>query len=371
MSNKLIAFVFGTRPEIIKLSPLIRLCAVQRRPFILIHSGQHYTPAMDGIFMKQLKLPAPQYRLNGRSKGAGLHAEHTGRLMAQIEQILIRRRPSHVVVQGDTNTVLAAALAAVKLPEIHVGHVEAGLRSFDRQMPEEINRILTDHMSHLLFAPTRGAADLLRHEGIDGKKIHMTGNTIVDALMQNIVIAHRFKKLNTRQDSGKPYALLTLHRQENVDSNTRLAAIFRGLEKTARVLGLEILFPAHPRTVARVKQARLKIPKGIRITEPVGYFDFLLLEESAKLILTDSGGVQEEACILRVPCVTLRTSTERPETVQAGGNIVAGHDPAHIVAAANSMINRPRGWKNPFGDGHACERILKIIHTDSSARTKE
>lgn len=362
MKKSSIAFVFGTRPEIIKLSPLIRLCAERREPFFLIHSGQHYSPQMDGIFLRELRLPAPRHRLDGRSRG-NRHAEHTGRLMEQIESVYLKERPAAVLVQGDTNTVLAAALAAAKMPEIRIGHVEAGLRSGDRRMPEETNRIVADHVSHLLFAPTPGSAVQLKREGIAPSRIHCTGNTIVDALRQNLVIA-RGRARKRSAAAAKPYALLTLHRQENVDCPQTLAGILRGLEKAAARTRLEIVFPAHPRTVARIREYGLKIPSAFRMIEPVGYFDFLLLQGSADLILTDSGGVQEEACILRIPCVTLRTTTERPETAEVGGNIVAGTRPEAIVSAAVRMLNRPRRWKNPFGDGLASQRILNLVRRD-------
>lgn len=360
-----ILFVYGTRPEIIKLSPLIRLCVSSRQNFTQIHSGQHYSPTMDAVFMRELGIPRPEHRLRGRS-AAGRHGEHVGRLMTQIELILERRRPTHVVVQGDTNTVLAASLAAAKIPDIRVAHVEAGLRSFDRRMPEEINRVAADHVSDLLFAPTQDCARQLRSEGIPAAKIRVTGNTIVDAVRQNLKIAERRAAPEARRvRAAGPYGLLTLHRQENVDDRRTLRNILTGLSRVIRHSRLPIYFPAHPRTVGRLQKFGLRLPTGIHLMPPTGYFDFLHLQQGASLILTDSGGVQEESCILRVPCVTLRESTERPETVRVGGNIIAGCDPDQILRAAKQMLARPRRWSNPFGDGEASQRILKTLLQDS------
>jgi UDP-N-acetylglucosamine 2-epimerase (non-hydrolysing) len=360
------AIIFGTRPEIVKLGPLIRCAAAARANFFLIHSGQHYSPDMDSIFMRDLALPKPLHRLDGRTRN-GRHGEHVGRLMTQIETILINERPTHVVVQGDTNTVLAASLAAAKLPDIRIAHVEAGLRSFDRRMPEETNRILTDHMSQLLFAPTQEAAALLRAEGIPQARIRVTGNTVVDAVRLNRTLARSGASFAVRRlRSSSPYGLVTLHRQENVDSRSTLAGILAGLGRATKELGSPLLFPAHPRTLDRIKKFRLKLPRGLNVMPPVGYLDFLHLEEGARLILTDSGGVQEEACILRVPCVTLRTSTERPETIAAGGNLLAGCDPGAIHRASKKILARGRDWRNPFGDGHASDRILKALEQDAS-----
>jgi len=272
-----------------------------------------------------------------------------------------------VLVQGDTNTVLAAALAASKCyvrgggRAVKVGHVEAGLRSFDRRMPEEINRVLADHLSEYLFAPTNVARQNLTNEGIGDKKIFVTGNTIVDAMHQNLAIAQKntdtVKSMGLSKDG---YFLVTLHRQENVDDKRRLAGILDGLSRVSAEHGLPMVFPIHPRTEKMIRTFGLKT-RGIRTITPLGFLGFLQLESQARLALTDSGGVQEEACILGVPCVTIRTSTERPETVDAGANIVAGFRPGEIVDAAQQMLSRTRTWKNPFGDGKAGERIARIL----------
>jgi UDP-N-acetylglucosamine 2-epimerase (non-hydrolysing) len=248
-----------------------------------------------------------------------------------------------------------------------LGHVEAGLRSYDRLMPEEINRVVTDHVSDYLFAPTLGARKILRQEGIPDKKIFVTGNTIVDAVLQNLGIAKKkFRKLPYGLEEKQGYLLLTLHRQENVDDKNRLRAILGGLEKVSRHFKLPIIFPAHPRTLKMIKRFGLFLPKGVQVQKPEGFLGFLRLEESAELILTDSGGVQEESCILRVPCVTIRTSTERPETVPIGANVLAGYQSENILRCAKVMYGRKRNWKNPFGDGNASERILRIVEKSVS-----
>jgi UDP-N-acetylglucosamine 2-epimerase (non-hydrolysing) len=347
-----IAVILGTRPEIIKMSPIIRALDKQSDYFIL-HTGQHYSFNMDRAFFEQLELPAPKYNLN---IGSGTDAEETGKMLMGIEKILVEEKPDLVLVEGDTNTVLAGALAAAKRG-IKVGHVEAGLRSYDQSMPEEINRVLTDHISDLLFAPTEGARKNLLKEGIDQNKIHVTGNTIVDAVCQNL-------KLAEHRDLGLGlggYFLLTLHRQENVDNPQKLRRIMKGLEAVSQQFRNPIIYPIHPRTKKRLQEFKIKVPAGIKIIEPLDYLSFLKLESGASLILTDSGGVQEEACILKVPCVTLRDNTERPETLEVGANAMAGTEPTLILKKASQMLKSKRVWENPFGDGNASKRILNII----------
>jgi UDP-N-acetylglucosamine 2-epimerase (non-hydrolysing) len=355
------AVIFGTRPEIIKLSPVIRALQKRKRPYFVIHTGQHYSYEMDRVFIEQLELPQPRYILKGRSKGQHLHGEHTGRLMADIEAVLLQEKPKIVLVEGDTNTVLAGSLVSAKANGIRLGHVEAGLRSYDRQMPEEINRIVSDHLSDLLFAPTAHAKKILLGEGIPAKKIFVTGNTIVDSVRQNLEIADR--KINLAKalpPLPKEYFLMTLHRQENVDDKKRLGSILQALEKVGNYFKKTIVFPVHPRTLKMLGSFGMKMPGCVLEILPVGFLEFLKLERGAGLLLTDSGGVQEEGCILKIPCVTLRTSTERPETVQVGANVVAGTDPGHVLACAKKMIGRKRNWPNPFGDGRSGERIAQI-----------
>ena len=353
----MICLVLGTRPEIIKLSPLIRECGRRQIPFFVLHTGQHYSYEMDRVFFEDLELPAPQYNLDA---GSGLHGEQTGKILAGTERVLLAHRPDAVLVQGDTNTVLAGALAATKL-HIPVGHVEAGLRSFDRRMPEEINRIVADHVSDLLFAPTETAARYLRREGIPDEKISVTGNTVVDAVFQNQEIAKKKTGVTERVGAREgDFILVTAHRAENVDDRGRLAGILEGLGAVGEESGMQVIFPVHPRTAKMIREFGLET-RGIRIVPPLGYLEFLLLESRAALILTDSGGIQEEACVLGVPCVTLRENTERPETLEVGSNVLAGTDPMTIQQRSREMRSRDRGWENPYGDGHAGERILEVL----------
>jgi len=350
----MILIVIGTRPEIIKMSPVIRECSRQGLEYSVVHTGQHYSYSMDRIFFEQLDLSFPEYNLD---VGSGTHGAQTAAILTGIERILLPRPPGIVLVQGDTNTVCAGALAAAKL-HIPVGHVEAGLRSFDRTMPEEINRIIADHISDQLYAPTETSHQNLVHEGIPAEKITVTGNTVVDAVQQNIKIAHQ--KVHPLDDFGlepRGYFLVTAHRAENVDDPARLADILSGLKKIAACFDLPVVFPMHPRTQKMIQQFSLST-EGIRVIDPVGYLEFLMLESESALLLTDSGGVQEESCILSVPCVTLRDNTERPETIDTRGNILAGTNPEMILAAAIRMIDVPRGWKNPFGNGDAAQRII-------------
>ena len=350
----MILIVIGTRPEIIKMSPAIRECTENGLEFSVLHTGQHYSYDMDKIFFEQLDLAFPNYNLD---VGSGTHGFQTAAILAGVEKVLLKDPPSIVLVQGDTNTVCAGALAAVKL-HIPVGHVEAGLRSFDRSMPEEINRIIADHVSDQLFPPTETSRQNLLNEGIDAEKITLTGNTIVDAVQQNLKIGlqkvHPLENLGL--EPGK-YFLVTAHRAENVDNSLRLGEILTGLKNISERYGLPVVFPMHPRTQKMVHEFSLST-EGIQVIDPVGYLEFLILESKAALLLTDSGGVQEESCILSVPCVTLRENTERPETIDTGSNILAGTNPEKILAATDRMINIPRKWNNPFGKGDAARRII-------------
>ncbi|MEM2971947.1 MAG: UDP-N-acetylglucosamine 2-epimerase (non-hydrolyzing) [Candidatus Bathyarchaeia archaeon] len=352
-----ISVVLGTRPEIIKMSPIIRECERLGLDSFILHTGQHYSYNMDRVFFEQLELPEAKYNLD---VGSGSHAEQTGKMLIGIERVLWQEQPDVVLVEGDTNTVLAGALAAAKLG-IKVGHVEAGLRSYDRRMPEEINRILADHCSDYLFAPTEKARRILLSEGIVNEKIFVTGNTIVDAVFQNLEIAKRSGNvLNDLGLDGDDYFLVTVHRQENVDDEKRFRSILKGLEMVRKEFGVELVYPIHPRSRKRLEAFGLR-PNGVRLIEPSDYLSFLQLESNAMLVLTDSGGVQEEACILGVPCVTLRDNTERPETLEVGSNVLAGTDPYNIVEKVDLMLNRERSWLNPFGDGKAGTRIVEIL----------
>lgn len=355
----MIAVILGTRPEIIKMSPVIRALDYYGIENAIIHSGQHYSYNMDKLFFEKLNLPQPRFHLE---VGSAPHGAQTGRILENIERVFLNHEFKAVLVQGDTNTVLAGAIAAAKLG-VKVGHVEAGLRSYDSTMPEELNRTLTDHCSDFLFAPTLQAKKNLRREGCNNDRIFVTGNTIVDAVYQNIEIAkRRVGILDELNLDKRGYFLATVHRQENVDNKKRLRAIFAGLEALSEKFKKTVILPCHPRTRKRINEFGIDIEStNISLIEPLDYFSFLILENSALLVLTDSGGVQEETCVLKTPCITLRDNTERPETVKVGSNVVSGTEPEEVLKAANSMLKRPRTWKNPFGDGDTGMNIVKIL----------
>ncbi len=350
--------VLGTRPEIIKLSSIIRLLYSNNDDFFIVHSGQHYSYSLDKIFFEELDLPLPKYNLD---VGSGSHAVMTSKIMVGLEKIFLYEKPDFVIVQGDTNTVLSAALVASKL-FIPVVHVEAGLRSFDNSMPEEINRIVTDHISSFLFPPTVESKNLLLKENISEDKIFVVGNTIVDAVFENSVIADR--KVNILEDldlESKKYFLLTMHRPGNVDFKENIENIFLGLKKVYEKFNFPFIFPIHPRTKNNILKFKIKIPSFIKVIDPVGFLEFLQLEKNARMIFTDSGGVQEEACILKVPCVTLRFNTERPETLKVKSNILVGNDPNKIFEGSKVMFEKNSSWNNPFGEGDSGKKIISIL----------
>lgn len=352
-----ISIILGTRPEIIKMSPIIRECEKQRLDYFILHTGQHYSYNMDRVFFEQLELSEAKYNLD---VGSGTHGEQTGKMLIGIEKVLQKEKPDIVLVEGDTNTVLAGALTATKL-HIKVGHVEAGLRSYYREMPEEINRVLADHCSDYLFAPTEKSRQILLGEGISDDKIFVTGNTIVDAVYQNLKISkEKVNSLNDFELKPKDYFLVTAHRQENVDDKSNFEGILKGLELIANEFNLPVIYPIHPRARKMMNRFGLKA-NGIKFIEPIDYLSFLQLESKAKLVLTDSGGIQEETCILKVPCVTLRDNTERPETLEVESNILAGTNAKDILISTKDMLTRNNNWENPFGDGKTGKRIIKIL----------
>ena len=355
-----VAVILGTRPEIIKMAPVIRELERSEAEYFILHTGQHYSHDLDRVFFVQLDLPPTKYNLE---VGSGAHAEQTSRALVGIEGVLRKENPDVVLVEGDTNSVLAGALAAAKL-HIRVGHVEAGLRSYDRRMPEEVNRVLTDHCSDYLFAPTELAKRTLLSEGIAAETVFVTGNTIVDAVFQNLALAkERGNTLSSLHLKPAQYFLASLHRQENVDEPQRFAAILAGLDRVAVEFDFPVVYPVHPRSQKRMREYGLDV-QNVRLIAPADYWSFLQLEANARLVLTDSGGVQEESCILSVPCVTLRDNTERPETLEVGANVLAGSAPDRILECTRVMLNRETGWKNPFGDGKAAERIVRIVLGD-------
>jgi UDP-N-acetylglucosamine 2-epimerase (non-hydrolysing) len=352
-----IAIILGTRPEIIKMSPIIRECDRLDLNYFILHTGQHYSYKMDKVFFEQIELDKPQYNLN---IGSGSHAEQSGKIIIDMEKILIKEKPDVVLVQGDTNTVLAGALTATKL-FIKVGHVEAGLRSYDRTMPEEINRVLTDHCSDFLFVPTKKSKEILLGEGIPKEKIFITGNTIVDAVYQNLKLSnkkvHIFHELGLKNDE---YILVTAHRQENVDNQKRFSDIINGLKQIHTKYKIPIVYPIHPRSRRKLQEFQINFD-GVTIVDPVDFLSFLQLEKHAKVILTDSGGIQEEACILGTPCVTMRDNTERPETLDVGSNVLAGTTPKNILECVSVMYENDKKWNNPFGSGKAGKKIIGIL----------
>ena len=358
-TNKMkIVIILGTRPEIIKLSPIIREFVRNKTDFTLIHTNQHYSAEMDKIFFDELKLPQPNYNLQ---VGSGTHGMQTGKMLKRIEKVLLEEKPSIVLVEGDTNTVLAGALAAAKL-KIKVGHVEAGLRSFDKNMPEELNRVLTDHLSDYCFAPTEIAKANLLKENIPKEKIFVTGNTIVDAVLMCKELAEYkvdiFKKFGLKKNN---YMIITAHRPENVNVYERLCNMLKGLRFVREKYNVPMIWPIHPRTSKMLNKFNLSVPEGVKLIAPLSYLEFLQLQANSKVILTDSGGIQEEACILNIPCVTMRDNTERPETINIESNILVGVNPKKIVDGVDKMLLRNTAWENPFGDGKASQRILEII----------
>ena len=352
-----IAIIIGTRPEIIKMSPVIRGCIEKGIPFFIIHSNQHYSHEMDAVFFDELGLPAPDYNLH---VGSGLHGNQTGNILMKMEPILIAEKPDVVLVQGDTNTVLAGAMAASKL-NIPVGHIEAGLRSYDRTMPEETNRIITDHISRFLFTVTDTQTKTLKEEGIqDG--LYAVGNTVADALFQNMGIAEEKSKVFQEFNLEKgTYGLLTAHRSANVDRKEDLQKLIAIVETISKKL--KIVWPMHVRTRKYLDQYQLNIPENVLVTGPIGYLDFILLEKHAQVILTDSGGLQEEACILDVPCITLRENTERPETLEVGANKLVGLELNRALEAFEWAMQVKPVWKQPFGNGQAGIKIIEILQS--------
>jgi len=349
--------VVGARPQFIKAAPVSRVLRRQHEEFLL-HTGQHYDDEMSDLFFRQLQIPAPDQNLE---VGSGRHGAQTGAMLAGIESVAIDQRPDWLIVYGDTNSTLAAALVGAKL-NIPVAHVEAGLRSFDRRMPEEVNRVVADHVATLLLCPTETAVRNLEREGITSGA-SMVGDVMFDAFQQNVQVAQ--KSSGILVDLGlepNGYHLLTVHRAENVDQPDLLEAILRGVADSGR----RVIFPVHPRTRAVLKSTAMKVPGNVTLIDPIGYLEILVLEENAEAIVTDSGGVQKEAYFAGRPCITLRTTTEWTETVEAGWNVLVGTDSAAIARAMRGF--RPEGPRPElFGDGHAAERVVEALSTAKSS----
>lgn len=351
--------VVGARPNFMKIAPIIN--AMKKYSHIieglLVHTGQHYDENMSKLFIRDLELPEPDIYLG---VGSGSHAEQTAKIIVEFEKIILHKNPDLVLVVGDVNSTIACALVASKL-NIPVAHVEAGLRSFDRRMPEEINRILTDAISEYLFITEKSAQINLLNEGKSKERIFFVGNVMVDTLLRNKNKADSSKILSELNLKTREYSLLTLHRPENVDTKQNLEKIILALEEVEK--HIQIVFPVHPRTQKKLQEFGLARNNGFKLTQPLGYLDFLKLMIEAKFVLTDSGGIQEETTILKIPCLTLRENTERPVTISEGTNILVGTDRKRIIKESLDLLKgkqitpkTPELW-----DGKTAERIVEIL----------
>jgi UDP-N-acetylglucosamine 2-epimerase (non-hydrolysing) len=352
-----IVYVIGTRPNFVKTAPVIAALRerLPRGRHAIVHTGQHYDRAMSQVFLEELNVPAPDHMLE---VGSGTHAVQTGRVMERLEPVLEEERPDLVMVPGDVNSTLAAALTAVKM-QIPVAHIESGLRSFDRTMPEEINRIVADEFAEHLFLHSDEAVENLRGEGIADERMHFVGNTMIDTL---VALEERFRAARSAAKLGvepSTYMLVTLHRPALVDGEL-LPETVRRLADLAREM--PVVFPVHPRTRKMMEAVESKHP-GLLLSEPLGYVDFLSLLADAGAVLTDSGGIQEETTYLGIPCFTLRDNTERPVTIRAGTNTLLGLDPAAIATIPEALTTRPAKPSEPppLWDGHAAQRIADVL----------
>ncbi|MBN1515166.1 UDP-N-acetylglucosamine 2-epimerase (non-hydrolyzing) [Candidatus Sumerlaeota bacterium] len=355
--------VVGARPNFMKIAPLMdAFREYEDLETVLVHTGQHYDEQMNDLFFNQLEIPRPQINLQ---IGSASHAVQTAEIMKAFEKVVLEEKPDAVLVVGDVNSTIACGLVTVKLG-VKLIHVEAGLRSNDRSMPEEINRILTDSISDMLFCTEQQAVENLRREGVSPDRIFLTGNVMIDTLLRfksKIQQSTILERIEVREGS---YAVLTLHRPSNVDDPEQLERIICALETVQREL--PVIFPIHPRTQKNLEvwdlNARINEAPNLHIIPPLGYLDFHKLLEGARLALTDSGGIQEEALILKIPCVTLRENTERPITIEMGGNCLAGSDPERIVAAARRVLNgNGRSiLAPPLWDGMAARRIARLVY---------
>jgi UDP-GlcNAc3NAcA epimerase len=354
MSLKTICTIVGARPQFIKAAPVSRALATSFHE-VLIHTGQHYDYGMSDVFFQEMEMRPPDFHLGA---GGGTHGEQTGKMLIEIEKILDSVKPDYVLVYGDTNSTLAGSLAAAKA-QLPLAHVEAGLRSYNRAMPEEINRILTDHVSSLLFCPTDAAIENLAKEGIT-KGVHRVGDVMYDALLYNITSARKRSTILSSLGLEKgTYALATVHRAANTDDPVRMAAILNALGS----LSTRVIFPVHPRTRRMIREAVLSVSNNVMMVEPVGHFDVLILQENADCILTDSGGMQKEAYLLGIRCITLREETEWVETVQAGWNKLTGVDVNAIRTAFETW--HPSGERPAlYGNGQAAEEICQVLRTE-------
>ncbi len=357
MKNQLkLVVVAGARPNFMKVAPI--MWEIARRPEItgyLVHTGQHYDERMSKLFFEQLRIPRPDVDLN---VGSASHAVQTAEVMKRFEPVVLEQKPDAVIVVGDVNSTVACALTSVKLG-VPVAHVEAGLRSFDRTMPEEINRLLTDAISQWLFVSEPSGVENLQHEGVDSGRIHFVGNVMIDTL---IACRSQFQDISPERLGihRTDYAVLTLHRPSNVDDHETLRALMGAIEVIQR--DVAVVFPVHPRTKKMLASLSLSFP-NVKFLEPLGYLEFMALISRAQFVLTDSGGIQEETTFLGIPCLTLRTNTERPCTVVEGTNVLVGNEPDAIIAAAKRLKSRPKvDHRVPeLWDGQASQRILDVL----------
>ena len=348
-----IVSVVGARPQFIKSAPVSKAIAKAGFQEFLVHTGQHYDYGMSEVFFEEMGIQEPTINLN---VGSGTHAQQTGKMLIGIEKAVLKYKPDIVLVYGDTNSTLAGALAAVKL-QVKLAHIEAGLRSYNRRMPEEHNRVITDHCSDLLFCPTQTAVNNLAQEGIR-KNVFLVGDTMYDAVLQFGIIAQKSSKiLATLKLRPKSYLLATIHRAYNTDFPEVLTGILSAFQRINEI----IVFPIHPRTLHLIQASQLEIPSNVIAIEPVGYLDMLLLEQNARIILTDSGGMQKEAYFFKVPCLTLRPETEWVETVKNGWNRLIGIDPDRIVDAIQNLELPNQPPIQAFGDGNAAQKITKVL----------
>jgi UDP-N-acetylglucosamine 2-epimerase (non-hydrolysing) len=358
--------VVGARPNFMKVAPIVEAMKRRSEEFrpLVVHTGQHYDAQMSDAFFRDLRLPEPDVYLG---VGSGSHGAQTAGVMQSFEPVVAAERPDWVLVVGDVNSTLACAIVCAKLG-IRVAHVEAGLRSFDRAMPEEINRLLTDHVADLLLTPSEDADENLIAEGIPRARIRMVGNVMIDSLLSQLKRAEASTVREELGLDGGCYGVLTLHRPSNVDDPETLARILKALDEISR--RLTIVFPAHPRTRERLEEfglmERIERTASLRLIEPLGYLDFLRLVSGARLVLTDSGGIQEETTALSIPCLTLRENTERPVTVSIGTNRIVGTDVEKITRAAGAVLDAPREPPSsprmpPLWDGHTATRILDAL----------
>ena len=358
-----IVCVAGARPNYMKIKPVMDALEARGAEVLLVHTGQHYDPAMNDVFFADLGIRPPDRYLG---VGSGSHAEQTGRVMTAFEPLLDEVAPDVVVVVGDINSTLACALVTAKAGPL-LAHVEAGLRSRDWSMPEEVNRVATDRVSDYLLAPSPDAVDNLRAEGYREDQIHLVGNVMIDTLLANLDRARASDVLDRYGLSKGGFGLVTLHRPANVDDPEVLAGLLKALGEIAGRCPL--VLPVHPRAAGKL--ADIGVPGGIKLVPPAGYLDFIALQDAARVVLTDSGGVQEETTALGVPCVTLRDNTERPITVEQGTNVLAGRDPARIVSTVHTVLDGPPAPRRPeLWDGRASDRIAEVLLEGGTASTR-